>query len=219
MTTTQSEGPAAGQEEQRPSDSPGWDATPGLKAEHNRQLAEVRGTALSNASRDQKNADRKAAPELAEQAEKVLDGLDEAKKLKPKNKGGRPKGKKSRPPEVIARERILRTINGLGEPWMKKLAEETPYLFCQLVKKVLPGTRSVGSDSEAAATRGPVELVLKLDRSREWKAPEPASGATVPDVLSSGQRPDELGVDRAMTFGDEAWSLGGRLGSRLRDDD
>ena len=211
MTTTRL---IAGQKEQRPSDSPGWDATPGLKAEHNRQLAEVRGTALSNASRDQKAAARKCDPELAEQVEKVLDGLDEAKKLKPKNKGGRPKGKKSRPPEVIARERILRTINGLGEPWMKKLAEETPYLFCQLVKKVLPGTRSVGSDSAAAATRGPVELVLKLDRPRKWKPPEP-----VRDVLPSGQHPDEQDVDREMTFGDEAWSLGGRLGSQLRDDD
>ena len=108
MTTTRSEGSSAGQEEQRPSDSPGWDASPGLKAQHNRQVSEV--------------------------------------------------------------------------------------------------------------TRGPVELVLKLDRPREWKVPEPASGAAVPDVLPSGQRPDELDVDREMTFGDEAWSLGGRLGSRLRDD-
>ncbi len=130
QTSRDQQAPAAGSEDQakgeeeesHPTASTGWVELPEqLKAEHNRQLAEVRGSELSNTSRDQKAAARKCAPELAEQAEKVLDGLDEAKKRKPKNKGGRPKGKKSRPPEVIARERILRTINGLGEPWMKKL--------------------------------------------------------------------------------------------------
>ena len=143
--------------------SPSWDETPGLKAQHNRHVAEVRGVPLSNANRDQRKAARQTDPQLAEQVEGICDALDI---VKPKSSGGRPKGAKSRPPDVICRERILRTINGLGEKWMKRLADKSPYLFVQLVKRVLPGTRPVGPGDSAGAPRRAIMRIRFDDDER-----------------------------------------------------
>ncbi len=130
--------------------SPSWDETPGLKHHHDQLVGEVRGALLSNTNRDQRKAARQTDPQLAEQVEGICDALDN---VNPKSSGVRPKGAKSRPPDVICRERILRTINGLGEKWMKRLADKSPYLFVQLVKRVLPGTRPIGPGDPAAAPR------------------------------------------------------------------
>ncbi len=130
--------------------SASWNATPGLKRHHDQLVGEVRGALLSNASRDQRKAARQTDPQLAEQVEGICDALDN---VKPMSSGGRPKGAKSRPPDVICRERILRTINGLGEKWMKRLADKSPYLFVQLVKRVLPGTRPIGPGDSAGARK------------------------------------------------------------------
>lgn len=99
-----------------------------------------------------RSARARSDPKVAKVVDDACAGLDEAKP--PKNKGGRPQGSKNRSPAVVARDRILRVINKLGETWMHTLAKDEPYLFIQLVKRVIPNTAPVAApDTEEHTVR------------------------------------------------------------------
>lgn len=141
--------------------------------------AKVRDTHASRSARERSD------PKVAKVVDDACAGLDEAKQLKPKDKGGRRKGSKNRRPDVIARERILRVINKLGESWMEALASKEPYLFIQLVKRVIPNTAPVAAaDPEGSTVRLryitpplPVDRQYGVEFDTPTGTPIPAGGA------------------------------------------
>ena len=97
------------------------------------------------------NASRAVKREADSEEIELIDQLAEAVE-KPKSKGGRPPGAKSRHPALIAVERVLRAINRKNQQWIDNRSEHFYIRVLQLAAKLIPQSAVDGVTGEKTQT-------------------------------------------------------------------
>ncbi len=112
-------------------------------AEGKRQSDTLRAKARGKHCNASRAVKREADSEEIELVDRLAEHVE-----KPKSKGGRPPGSKSRHPALIAVERVLRSINRKNQQWMDSRSEHFYIRIIQLAAKLIPQSAVDGATGE-----------------------------------------------------------------------
>lgn len=112
------------------------------------------------------------------------------------NKGGRPKGRKTKPVEIRLRDKILRRLNAKPDVWWEKLSDNA---FIQLLKRVLPASGPIDMPQDVVDRNVTVtvqyaepDIPREPGGTDEPKAEQPEAAPDLPQTVAPSEpvKPD-----------------------------